>query len=127
MGRSRRRARSAAASAPASAPRAAAPSPRPPVAGADLRRTLAAYLGGALVLAVLVLLGTVVLGGTLGPWIVLAVAAAGGYGLHRWASARLAGAPLGDEDRTLQTMAGGLLVLVLAFAAVAAAILTVVG
>jgi hypothetical protein len=126
MGRSRRRARTAAAPAPAKPPRAtAAPSPAP-VAGADLRRTLAAYLAGALVLGVLVLLGTVTLAGTLGPWIVLAVAAAGAYALYTWARRGLAGAALSDEDRVLQTMAGGLLILVLAFAAVAAAILTVV-
>lgn len=131
MGRSRRRARTAAASpasaSPASAPSASAQTPAPrAVAGATLRRTLATYLAGALVLAVVVLLGTVTLAGTLGPWIVLAVVAGGAYGLHAWAQRRLAGALLADEDRILQTMAGGLLILVVAFAAVAAAILTVV-
>jgi hypothetical protein len=116
MGRSRRRARTASATASASGP---AP------AGTDLRRTLARYLAGAIVTAVLVLLGTVTLAGTLAPWLVLITAAAAAYGLYRWAHGRLADAALSDEDRMLQTMAGGLLVLALGFAAVAAVVLTV--
>jgi hypothetical protein len=130
MGRSRRRARTA-ATAPSTPDRSARPArpvaPAVPDApsGVALRRALATYLAGALVLAVLVLLGTVTLAGTLGPWIVLAVAAAGATGLYRWATSRLAGAELSDEDRTLRTMAGGLLVLLVAFAAVAAVVLTV--
>jgi hypothetical protein len=135
MGRSRRRARTAAASTPTSpaakAQRAAAlsriqgmPPPAPP-APAELRKTLGAYLAGAILLAILVLLGTVTLAGTLAPFLVLAVDAAGAFALYHWAQHRLAGVTLTDEDRLLQTLAGGLLVLVLGFAAVAAAILTV--
>jgi hypothetical protein len=126
MGRSRRRQRLAAASNPSSPARAAkAPAATVPPP-AELRRVLGAYLVGAIVLAVLVLLGTLTLAGTLAPWLVLVVDAAGAYGLHRWASGRLAGLEMTDEDRVLQTLAGGLLVVVLAFAAIAAAILTVV-
>jgi 4-hydroxybenzoate polyprenyltransferase len=116
MGRSRRRARTAAATP--SAPAAA-------VTPTELRKTLGAYLAGAILIAILVLVGTVTLAGALAPWLVLALAAAAGYALYRWAQARLAGLPLSDEDRILQTLAGGLLVVVLAFAGVAAAILTV--
>jgi hypothetical protein len=135
MGRSRRRARLAAASptSPAGADpkarRAAArartrPPTEPPPP--ELRKILGAYLAGAILLAVLVLIGTVTLAGTLAPFLVLAVDAAAAYALYRWAQSRLAGLPLTDEDRVLQTLAGGLLIVVVAFAAVAAAILTVV-
>jgi hypothetical protein len=116
MGRSRRRARTTAAMTP---------SPAATVAPAQLRKTLGAYLAGAILIAILVLLGTVTLAGTLAPWLVLALDAAASYALYRWAQARLAGLPLSDEDRILQTLAGGLLVVVLAFAGIAAAILTV--
>jgi predicted PurR-regulated permease PerM len=92
----------------------------------ELRRVLGAYLAGAILLAVLVLLGTVTLAGTLGPFVVLVVDATVAWALYRWAQARLADLELTDEDRLLQTLAGGLLVVVLAFAAVAAALLTVV-
>jgi len=120
MGRSRRRARitTATTPSPAAAPAAA-------VTPTQLRKTLGAYLAGAILIAILVLLGTVTLAGTLAPWLVLALAAAASYALYRWAQARLAGLPLSDEDRILQTLAGGLLVVVLAFAGIAAAILTV--
>jgi hypothetical protein len=118
MGRSRRRA-PATATAPSTGRRAATAAP------ADLRRTLGAYLAGAIVLAILVLLGTVTLAGALAPWLVLAVDAAASYALYRWAQARLAVVALGDEDRMLQTLAGGLLVVVAAFAAVAAVVLTI--
>jgi hypothetical protein len=135
MGRSRRRARLAATSASSPAvgakeQRAAARAqtrtasePAPP----ELRKILGAYLAGAIVLAILVLIGTVTLAGTLAPFLVLAVDAAAAYALYRWAQSRLAGLHLTDEDRVLQTLAGGLLVVVLAFAAIAAAILTVLG
>jgi hypothetical protein len=135
MGRSRRRARIAAStptSPAAKAERAAAlariqrtppPAPPPP---AELRKVLGAYLAGAILLAVLVLVGTLTLAGTLAPFLVLAIDAGAAYALYRWAQDRLTGMALSDEDRLLQTLAGGLLVLVLAFAAVAAAILTVV-
>jgi hypothetical protein len=124
MGRSRRRQRLAAASSLSSAPapKARAATTPPP---ADLRRTLGAYLAGAIVLAVLVLIGTLTLAGTLAPWLVLVVDAAGAFALYRWASSRLTGLEMTDEDRLLQTLAGGLLVVVLAFAAIAAAVLTV--
>jgi predicted PurR-regulated permease PerM len=132
MGRSRRRARLAATSPsspaadraqPAAARRQARPATEPPP---DLRKVLGAYLAGAILLAVLVLIGTLTLAGTLAPFLVLAVDAAAAYALYRWAQSRLAGLALTDEDRVLQTLAGGLLVVVLAFAAVAAAVLTVV-
>jgi hypothetical protein len=112
MGRSRRRAPTASPPAPVVAPR-------------DLRRTLGAYLAGSVVLAILVLLGTVTLAGSLAPWLVLVVDAAASLALYRWSQRRLAGLPLSDEDRILQTLAGGLLAVVLLFAAVAAVVLTV--
>ena len=121
MGRSRRRAVRAgtAAAATAVAPPPASVDPR------VLRKTLGAYLAGAIVLAILVLLGTVTLAGTLGPWIVLVADAALSFALFKWSDARLAGLALTDEDRLLQTLAGGLLAVVLLFAAVAAVVLTV--
>ncbi len=88
-------------------------------------RVLAAYLAGAVGVAVLSLLGTATLGGALAPWLVLAVVAALGYGLARWSARRLAGVALSDEDRLLQTLAGGMLVLAALFALVAAVVLTV--
>jgi uncharacterized membrane protein SpoIIM required for sporulation len=120
MGRSRRRARTAGAPAPASSP-----APPATVSPRELRRTLGAYLAGAIVLAILVLAGTVILAGTLGPWIVLVADGALAYGLYRWSQARLAGLPLSDEDRVMQTLAGGMLVVALAFALFAAVLLTV--
>jgi hypothetical protein len=122
MGRSRRRARTAAtAPAPRAADRKRATAAVTP---AELRRTLGAYLAGAIVLAVLVLLGTMTLAGTLAPWLVLAVDAAAAYALYRWAQGRLAPLSLSDEDRVMQTLAGGLLLLALGFALVAAVALT---
>jgi hypothetical protein len=124
MGRSRRRARTTAtATAPASRAadrkRAAVP-----VTPAELRRTLGAYLAGAIVLAVLVLLGTLTLAGTLAPWLVLALDAAAASALYRWAQGRLAPLALSDEDRVMQTLAGGLLLMALGFALIAAVVLT---
>ncbi|HEV7495758.1 hypothetical protein [Baekduia sp.] len=125
MGRSRRRARTA-ATATTPAPRAAdRKRAAASVAPAELRRTLGAYLAGAIVLAVLVLLGTLTLAGTLAPWLVLAVDAAAAYALYRWAQGRLAQLPLSDEDRVMQTLAGGLLAVALGFALIAAVVLTV--
>jgi hypothetical protein len=125
MGRSRRRARIA-ATAPSSRARPAAPSAAPAApTPAELRKTLGAYLAGAIVLAILVLVGTVTLAGTLAPWLVLVVDAAATVALYRWAQGRLAGLALSDEDRVMQTLAGGLLAVVLLFAAVAAVVLTV--
>ena len=54
----------------------------------------------------------------------LAVDAAAAYALYRWAQGRLAPLALTDEDRVLQTLAGGLLLLALGFALVAAVALT---
>jgi hypothetical protein len=125
MGRSRRRARTAASSPSPTASRAAAAPRTAAVSPGELRKTLGAYLAGAIALAILVLLATVALAATLAPWIVLVVDGAAAVGLHRWAQGRLAGLSLSDEDRVLQTLAGGLLVLVFAFAAVAAVVLTV--
>jgi hypothetical protein len=122
MGRSRRRARSAAtAPTAASAPAAA---PARPAAPGELRRTLGAYLAGAIALAILVILGTVTLAGALGPWIVLVADLALSYGLYRWAQGRLAPLALSDEDRIIQTLAGGLLVVAAGFALFAAVVLT---
>ncbi|HET6505811.1 MAG TPA: hypothetical protein VFG42_03380 [Baekduia sp.] len=90
-----------------------------------LRKTLGAYLAGAVVLAVLVLLGILILQGTLGPWVVLVADAIAGFALYRWAQTRLADLPLSDEDRIMQTLAGGLLAMVFLFAAVAAVVITV--
>jgi hypothetical protein len=118
MGRSRRRLRSTGAATPTAAARAA-PAP------AELRRVLAAYLAGALALAIVVLAGTVLLAGALGPWVVLVGVGGGALALRAWIAGRLEGAPLSDEDRLLRTMASGLLVLVVLFAIVAAVVLTV--
>lgn len=114
MGRSRRRARTDTAPAPVA----------PSVTPGELRRTLGAYLAGAIALAILVILGTVTLAGALGPWIVLVADGALSYGLYRWAQARLAALPLSDEDRVIQTLAGGMLVVAFGFALFAAVVLT---
>lgn len=90
-----------------------------------VKRTLAGYLFGALGVGVLVLVGTVTLGGDLGPFVVLAVALLLGAALHRWMLGRLRDQPMTDDDRLLQTAAGGLLFLSIAFAAMAAVVLTV--
>jgi hypothetical protein len=129
MGRSRRRAHTA-ASAPSgrgrpAAAAAPAPAPAPAPTPAELRKTLGAYIAGAILIAILVLAGTVTLAGTLAPWLVLVAAATAAAALYRWAQGRLAGLALSDEDRVMQTLAGGLLAVVLLFAAVAAVVLTV--
>lgn len=89
-----------------------------------VRRTLAAYVGAALAIAILTLLGIVVLGGTLGPFITLAVVVVAAGLTFRAASGRLAGATLRDEDRVMQTMAGGMLVLCVVLAAAGAVVAT---
>jgi predicted PurR-regulated permease PerM len=89
------------------------------------RRILARYLGGAIVLAILVLAGIATLGGTLGPFLVFAVAAVAAGLLQRWAQQRLTGLELTDEDRVLQTLAAGLLLMAVFLALVAAVVLTV--
>ncbi|HEU4974805.1 MAG TPA: hypothetical protein VFT50_06910 [Baekduia sp.] len=128
MGRSRRRARAAGDAAAGSArpPRAAdrKAARAATVTPTALRRSLGAYLAGALALAVVVLVATVALAPAWAPWLVLAVDAAASFGLYRWAHGRMADLPLSDEDRVMQTLATGLLVIVLVFAAVAAVVLT---
>jgi hypothetical protein len=116
MGRSRRRARTTTTTA---TPTVTTVTP------GELRKTLGAYLAGAIALAILVLLGTVTLGGALAPWLVLVVDAGLSYALYRWSQTRLAALPLTDEDRVMQTLAGGMLVVAFAFAAVAAVVLTI--
>lgn len=110
----RSRNRAGAAGAPAAAPRRRASGPAAPAPprrkGLDpVRRTLAAYLIAAAVLGVLTLLGIAILGGTLGPFIVLAVVVVAAGLIVRAANARLAAMTLSDEDRVVQTLAGGLL------------------
>jgi hypothetical protein len=122
MGRSRRRARTAAATSPAA--RSAVTPPQPTATPGELRKTLGAYLAGAIALAILVILGTVTLAGALGPWIVLVADGALSYALYRWAQARLAQLALSDEDRVIQTLAGGMLVVAFGFALLAAVVLT---
>lgn len=92
---------------------------RPPIVKRldPARRTLTAYLAAALVLAIVTLAGILVLGGTLGPFITLAIAVVGAGLIHRAATARLAEAHLTDEDRMIQTMSGGMLVLCVVLAA----------
>ncbi len=105
----RARARGVAASRPAPDGRQAPPAR---AKGLDpVRRALAAYLLAALVLAVLTLAGIVVLGGSFGPFLTLAVIVIAAGLVHRAATRRLAGAELTNEDRVIQTMAGGMLAL----------------
>lgn len=108
-----------------SKPTRAAERPAPTRARLDpVRRTLGAYVAAALLLGVLTLAGIVVLGGTLGPFITLAgVVVAAGL-VHRAATARLAGAELRDEDRVMQTLAGGILVLSVVLAGAGAVVAT---
>ena len=87
-----------------------------------VRRTLTAYVAAALVLAILTLVGILVLGGTLGPFITLAGVVVGAGLVHRSATTRLAGAPLTGEDRMMQTMASGMLVLCVVLAAAGAVV-----
>jgi hypothetical protein len=102
--------------------RAVAPSPRNRLD--PVRRTLTAYVAAALVLAVLTLAGILVLGGTLGPFITLAGVVVGAGLVHRSATARLAGARLTGEDRMMQTLAAGMLVLCVVLAAAGAVVAT---
>jgi predicted PurR-regulated permease PerM len=90
-----------------------------------VRRTLAAYLAGAMVVAVLVLFGIAVLGGTLGPLVVAVAAALAAFSLQRWAAARLGDAPLEGEDQTLRAVATGLLLLAVVLAVLAAIVIAV--
>lgn len=117
--RSRTRAQAAGLPRPARAPQEVLPSRRLGKLG-PVRRTLALYLLGAVVVAVLTLVGILVLGGTLGPFIALAVVIVAAGLIHRAARARLTGATMGDEDRVMQTLAGGLLLICVVLAAASA-------
>ena len=98
---------------------------KPPRARLDpVRRTLTAYVAAALVLAIVTLAGIVVLGGTLGPFITLAVVAVAAGLVHRALSRRLSGATLREEDRVMQTLGGGMLVLCVVLAAAGAVVAT---
>jgi hypothetical protein len=127
MGR-RARTRAQQAGAPPPARRPSAPRLAPGERGrlGPVRRTLTLYLVGAAALAVVTLAGIIVLGGTLGPFVTLAVVVIVGGLIHRAARARLVGAEMGDEDRVIQTLAGGMLVICVVLAA-ASAIVSVVG
>lgn len=127
--RSRTRAQRAGTPASARPARPARPAPvakpsgRRGLAGLDpLRRTLVSYLVGAMLVAVATLAGIVVLGGTLGPFIVLAVVLVAAGLIHRAARARLVGAEMGDEDRVIQTLAGGMLLICVLLAAASAVV-----
>ena len=87
-----------------------------------VRRTLALFLVAAVVVAVLTLAGIVVLGGSLGPFVTFAVVLLAAAGVHRTAQARLAGAVLDEEDRMMQTLAGGMLLICVVLAAVSAVV-----
>ncbi len=80
------------------------------------RRVLAIYVGCAMVLAFVVVVGIAVLGGSYGPFVTLAVAILGSGLAHTWASPKLRELQLTDEDRMMQTLAGGLLVITLLLA-----------
>ena len=136
--RGRTRSREGGASAPAPAASAArslrgrrpAAPRREPTPGAGLsqaNKTLAAYLGGAFLLGLVVILGISLLGGTLGPILVALFTVAFAYLLFRWAQEGLRGLQLTDQDRMVQTMAGGLLVLCVGLSVVAAVALTIAG
>lgn len=89
------------------------------------RSTLAVYLGLAMLIAILTVLGIAMLGGTGGPLIVFAYVVVGAGLTYRWAAGRLAGATMTDEDRMMQTMAGGLLAISVLLATVSAVVLAV--
>ncbi|MTD43274.1 hypothetical protein GKE82_02860 [Conexibacter sp. W3-3-2] len=75
------------------------------------RRVLALYLGAATVVALVALLGIALIGGTAGPFLVFAVVAGASGLVYRRAQRALVGLGLSDEDRLLQTMAAGLLLI----------------
>lgn len=89
-----------------------------------VRKTLSIYLGLVIVLCIVVLAGMAGLGGKLGPFIVVVYAAMGVGFLYYWASSRLAGEELNDDDRVLKTMAGGLSILAVGFAVLSAVLTT---
>lgn len=89
------------------------------------RRILTIYLACATVLALLTVVGIAALGGTLGPFVVVAYVALGAGLTFRWAHRKLDGQAMEDEDRMMQTMAGGMLLISLGLAVVSAVLLTV--
>lgn len=88
---------------------------------------LAIELVGTLVVGVLTLVGTAVLTGTLGPFVVLAFALGGAFALRAYAERALAGIELAGDDLTLHRLMTALLALTVAFAFLAAVVLTAVG
>lgn len=76
-----------------------------------------------MIVAVLTVLGIAILGGSLGPLVTFAASATAAGLLFRWAQQRLVGLAFSDEDRVLQTMAGGLLVISVALATVSMIVL----
>jgi hypothetical protein len=87
-----------------------------------VRRVVGIYTGLAVVLAVLVLAGIALLGTTLGSVIVIAYAVLGAGLLSFWFRSRVAPLTLTDEDRMLQTVASGLLIMAVGFSVVSAVV-----
>ncbi|MCW2998826.1 MAG: hypothetical protein JWN65_2375, partial [Solirubrobacterales bacterium] len=81
----------------------------------------------ALAIAIATVLGIAGLGGTAGPLIVLGYVLLGAGLTFRWAQRQLAGQTMTDDDRMMQTMAGGLLLISVTLAAVSALVLTLLG
>ncbi len=119
--RAQRRAAKGVATAPARPPREKAFDRLSPV-----RRTLTGYLACAMVIAIATVFGIAALGGSLGPFIVVAYVMLGAGLSFRWAQGRLAGHALSNEDRMMQTLAGGMLLISLLLAVVSAVLLSVV-
>lgn len=118
-----RRSRSRTPQRPPRAPRAPERRARAGDGLSPARSTLAIYLGIAMVVSVVTVLGIALLGGTGGPLIVFAYVLLAAGLTQRWAVRRLAGATMTDEDRMMQTMAGGLLAISVALAAISAVVL----
>lgn len=91
-----------------------------------VRRTLARYLIFAVLIAIATVLGIAGLGGTAGPLVVFAYVIIGASATFRWAQQRLVGQSMTDEDRLMQTMAGGMLILSTLLAVVNAILLSIV-
>ncbi|WP_354697925.1 hypothetical protein DSM112329_03583 [Paraconexibacter sp. AEG42_29] len=91
-----------------------------------VRRILARYLIFAVIVAIATVLGIAGLGGTAGPLIVFAYVTIGASSTFRWAQQNLAGRAMTDEDRVMQTMAGGMLLLSTLLAVANAVLLAIV-
>jgi hypothetical protein len=124
--RSRTRARDEAVAAPL--PRAAKPrrqrSQRPTTT--RTRKVLSIQLGLIVALCVLVLVGIVALGSSLGPFIVIAYATIGGGLVLHWSRTQLANETLNDEDRVLQMVGFGLLGMAVTFSLLSALLVNLV-